>query len=77
MLEMAQDMEEVAPGITFLNYVNPMAMNTRRLGSREDIPIVGLCHSVQGNAHYLSNLWASRTRKSTTSAPASTTWRST
>src|ERR1043165_4202366 len=28
MLDMCREMEEVAPDITFLNYVNPMCMNT-------------------------------------------------
>jgi alpha-galactosidase len=55
MLDMAKDMEEVAdPRITFLNYVNPMAMNTWAWYRSTKIPIVGLCHSVQGTAEQLA-----------------------
>lgn len=54
MLGMADDMEEVCPDVQFLNYVNPMAMNTGAWEHYTDIPIVGLCHSVQGTAHQLA-----------------------
>lgn len=53
MLDIANDMEEVCPQVTFLNYVNPMAMNTLAWERYTDIPIVGLCHSVQGTAGQL------------------------
>ncbi|MCC6485005.1 MAG: alpha-glucosidase/alpha-galactosidase, partial [Armatimonadetes bacterium] len=54
MLSMADDMEEVCPDVQFLNYVNPMAMNTGAWEHYTDIPIVGLCHSVQGTADMLA-----------------------
>jgi len=56
MQDMARDMEQVAdPNITFLNYVNPMAMNTWAWYRTTPIPIVGLCHSVQGTAEQLAH----------------------
>jgi alpha-galactosidase len=55
MLDMAHDMKEVAdPRVTFLNYVNPMAMNTWAWYRASKIPIVGLCHSVQGTSEELA-----------------------
>lgn len=56
MLAMCRDMEEVsASGITFLNYVNPMCMNTWAAYRSSRVPIVGLCHSVQGTAEQLAH----------------------
>jgi alpha-galactosidase len=51
LLEYTRIMEEVsASNILHLNYVNPMAMNCLALGKASRIPVVGLCHSVQGTA---------------------------
>jgi len=55
MLDMCRDMEEVSqPHITFLNYVNPMAMNCWAVFRASPIHTVGLCHSVQGTAEQLA-----------------------
>jgi alpha-galactosidase len=54
MLDMCHDMEQVCPDTTFLNYVNPMAMNTWAVSKATNIKTVGLCHSVQGTAYQLS-----------------------
>ncbi len=54
MLDMCRDMEEVCPDVTFLNYVNPMAMNTWAISQATKIKTVGLCHSVQGTAGQLA-----------------------
>ena len=54
MLAMCREMEEVCPNVTFLNYTNPMAMNTWAVSQATGIKTVGLCHSVQGTAHQLS-----------------------
>jgi alpha-galactosidase len=54
MLDMCRDMEQVAGDITFLNYVNPMAMNCSAVSRATPITTVGLCHSVQGTAEQLS-----------------------
>lgn len=53
MLEFARDMEEVCPDAWFLNYTNPMAMLTGGILRATGIKMVGLCHSVQGCAHWL------------------------
>jgi alpha-galactosidase len=55
MLDMCRDMEEVAGDITFLNYVNPMAMNCWAMSRATSIKTVGLCHSVQGTAEQLAD----------------------
>ena len=54
MLDMCRDMEQVCPDVTFLNYVNPMAMNTWAVSQATSIKTVGLCHSVQGTARQLA-----------------------
>jgi len=54
MLDMCHDMEQVCPDVTFLNYVNPMAMNTWAVTRATRIQTVGLCHSVQDTAWQLS-----------------------
>ncbi len=56
MLDMAHDMEELCPGALLLNYTNPMAMLTWAVLRGSRIRAVGLCHSVQGTAHYLAHL---------------------
>ncbi len=54
LLEMAADMAELCPDVTFLNYVNPMAMLTWAMNRATPIKTVGLCHSVQGTAEQLA-----------------------
>ena len=54
MLAMGHDMEQVCPDTTFLNYVNPMAMNTWAVSQATNVKTVGLCHSVQGTAWQLA-----------------------
>ena len=55
MLEMCRDMEEVSnPNLTFLNYVNPMCMNTWAVTKSTHVKTVGLCHSVQGTAEQIA-----------------------
>jgi alpha-galactosidase len=53
-LEICKDMEELCPDVTFLQYVNPMAMNTWAITRASTIKTVGLCHSVQGTAEGLA-----------------------
>ena len=56
MLDMCHDMEAVAsPDLTFLNYVNPMCMNTWAVTRATKVKTVGLCHSVQGTAEQLAH----------------------
>jgi alpha-galactosidase len=54
LLDMCQDMEELCPDVTFLNYVNPMVMNCWAISRASKIKTVGLCHSVQGTAGQLA-----------------------
>jgi len=53
-LDMCRDMEELCPDVMFLQYVNPMAMNTWAINRASKIKTVGLCHSVQGTAEALA-----------------------
>jgi alpha-galactosidase len=54
LLDMCRDMEELCPDVTFLQYVNPMAMNCWAISRATSIKTVGLCHSVQGTAMQLA-----------------------
>ncbi len=54
LLDMCRDMEELCPDVTFLQYVNPMAMNCWAISRATRIKTVGLCHSVQGTAAQLA-----------------------
>ncbi|MDH7486167.1 MAG: alpha-glucosidase/alpha-galactosidase [Anaerolineae bacterium] len=55
LLDMCRDMEELCPDVTFLNYVNPMAINCWAVSRASKIQTVGLCHSVQGTAAQLAH----------------------
>ncbi|MBV9281640.1 MAG: alpha-galactosidase, partial [Chloroflexi bacterium] len=49
LLEFCRDIRELArPGALFLNYSNPMAMNTWTCNRYGGVRTVGLCHGVQG-----------------------------
>ena len=54
LLDTCRDMEELCPEVTFLNYVNPMAMNCWAISRASKIKTVGLCHSVQGTAEQIA-----------------------
>ena len=54
LLDMCRDMEELCPDVTFLQYVNPMAMNCWAINRATSINTIGLCHSVQGTASQLA-----------------------
>jgi alpha-galactosidase len=52
LLDFCKDIRELAkPGALFLNYSNPMAMNTWACNTYGGVNTVGLCHGVQG-AHW-------------------------
>ncbi len=52
LLDFCKDMREVAkPDVLFLNYSNPMAINTWGCNQYGGIQTIGLCHGVQG-AHW-------------------------
>ena len=61
ILDFCRDIREVAkPGALFLNYANPMAMNTWAAVDHGQVNMVGLCHGVEGGwdqiAHTLALL---------------------
>ena len=48
LLDIARDIREVAPKALFINYSNPMAINSWALRRAGGVYYVGLCHGVQG-----------------------------
>src|SRR4029079_2779770 len=64
LLDFCKDIREVAkPGALFLNYSNPMAMNTWACNKYGGVKTVGLCHGVQGAQHQIASCvehWAKR-----------------
>ncbi|MEA3336251.1 MAG: alpha-glucosidase/alpha-galactosidase [Chloroflexota bacterium] len=54
LLDLCNDMDEVAPDALLLNYVNPMAANCWAVAEESGRPHVGLCHSVQGTSEMLA-----------------------
>jgi alpha-galactosidase len=58
LLELCEDMDDVAPQALLLNYVNPMAANCWAVDVATGRPHVGLCHSVQGTSEMLAR-WIS------------------
>lgn len=69
MLDVARDMEQVAPDAWLLNYTNPMAMVTGAVLRETDVRTVGLCHSVQACVPRLLEKLAMQ------QDPAATKWR--
>ncbi len=57
LLDICDDMDELAPEALLLNYVNPMAANCWAVSTGSGRPHVGLCHSVQGTSEMLAK-WA-------------------
>jgi alpha-galactosidase len=54
-LDILRDMRELCPGAIMLNYTNPMSMMICAAGRAvPEVPVVGLCHSVQGTSHLLA-----------------------
>lgn len=54
-LDILRDMREICPQAIMLNYTNPMSMMVLSAGRAvPEIPVVGLCHSVQGTSHLLA-----------------------
>jgi alpha-galactosidase len=53
-LDVLRDAEELCPQALVLNYTNPMNMLCLAAGRASSMPVVGLCHSVQGTSHLLA-----------------------
>jgi alpha-galactosidase len=54
LLDLCDDMDDLAPDALLLNYVNPMAANCSAIEAASGRPHVGLCHSVQGTSEMLA-----------------------
>lgn len=54
LLDLCDDMDNVAPDALLINYVNPMAANCWAVDAATGRPHVGLCHSVQGTSEMLA-----------------------
>jgi alpha-galactosidase len=54
LLDLCQDMDNVAPDALLINYVNPMSPNCWAVDLATGRPHVGLCHSVQGTGAMLA-----------------------
>ncbi len=53
-LDILKDVERYAPQALVLNYTNPMSMMCLAASRTSYLPVVGLCHSVQGTGHLLA-----------------------
>src|SRR5207249_615460 len=53
-LEIVADVQRVAPKAVILNYTNPMSILTLAALRTIDLPVVGLCHSVQGTSRQIA-----------------------
>ncbi|MCL6454170.1 MAG: alpha-galactosidase [Alicyclobacillus sp.] len=49
-----QDVEDLCPDATILNYTNPMSAVTLATTRVTELPVVGLCHSIQHTSHQLA-----------------------
>ena len=54
LLDLCDEMDELAPDALLLNYVNPMAANCWAVAEGSGRPHIGLCHSVQGTSEMLA-----------------------
>jgi alpha-galactosidase len=54
-LDILRDMRDLCPGAPMLNYTNPMNMMCLAAGRAvPEVPVVGLCHSVQGTSELVA-----------------------
>jgi len=54
-LDILRDAEKLCPNALVLNYTNPMSMMCLAAGRTSAMPVVGLCHSVQGSSQQLAH----------------------
>ena len=54
-LEIVRDIERLSPRAIILNYTNPMSILTLAALKTTRLPVVGLCHSVQGTSRQLAD----------------------
>ena len=53
-LDIVTDVQRLAPDAVILNYTNPMSILTLAALRTVDLPVVGLCHSVQGTSRQIA-----------------------
>jgi alpha-galactosidase len=53
-LDIVADTQRLAPDARILNYTNPMSILTLAAIRKVDLPVVGLCHSVQGTSRQIA-----------------------
>ena len=53
-LDIVADVERLAPKAMILNYTNPMSILTLAAARTVSLPVVGLCHSVQGTSRQIA-----------------------
>ncbi|HET7270657.1 MAG TPA: alpha-glucosidase/alpha-galactosidase [Rubrobacter sp.] len=54
LIDLCDEMDDLAPDAMLLNYVNPMAANCWAVDVATGRPHVGLCHSIQGTSEMLA-----------------------
>ncbi|WP_018750241.1 alpha-glucosidase/alpha-galactosidase [Paenibacillus sanguinis] len=54
-IEIVRDIEELCPDAMILNYTNPMSAVTLLTSRITELPVVGLCHSIQNTSAQLAN----------------------
>src|SRR5260370_30619456 len=54
-LDIVADVTRIAPKAIVLNYTNPMSILTLAAARSTALPVVGLCHSVQGTSRLLAD----------------------
>ncbi len=54
-LDIVTDVTRMAPEAVVLNYTNPMSILTLAAARTTSLPVVGLCHSVQGTSRQLAD----------------------
>lgn len=55
--ELAQRVNRLAPNAVILNYSNPLAQLTKTLALATERPVVGLCHGLFENLHFLQEFF--------------------
>ena len=54
-LDIVTDIARMAPAALVLNYTNPMSILTLAAARTASLPVIGLCHSVQGTSRLLAD----------------------
>lgn len=53
-VDILKDAERLCPGALVMNYTNPMSMVTLAAIETSEMPVIGLCHSIQGTSRQLA-----------------------